>query len=100
MEIGQIIKELRIKNKLTQQALAKNLSIGQSTICEWEKGDYEPTASAIKQLAIFFDVSAGYLLGLEEYDGTKIEQKIPQQIHNDNRRYYLKNINKSKINIK
>ena len=82
--------------------MAKNLSIGQSTICEWEKGDYEPTASAIKQLAIFFDVPAGYLLGLEEYDGTEIEQQLPQQqVQSDSPNFNISTQNHTgNVNIK
>lgn len=69
--IGNKIKNLRIEKNLTQKELANILNIGQSSICEWEKNNYEPTASAIKLLAIFFEVSSDYLLGLEEEDGSK-----------------------------
>ena len=71
MEIGKRIKELRIASGLTQKELAVKLSIGQATISEWEQGKYEPTASALRQLAIFFDISADYLLEIKEYDGTE-----------------------------
>ncbi len=71
MNINEKIKELRTEKGLTQKELSKVLGIGQSTISEWEKGIYEPTASAIKMLAIYFDVSADYLLGLEDESGGK-----------------------------
>lgn len=71
MDINEKIKELRTEKGLTQKELSKALGIGQSTISEWEKGIYEPTASAIKVLAIYFDVSADYLLGLEDESGGK-----------------------------
>ena len=64
--IGTKIKELRKEKKLTQKELAEKLKIGQASISEWEKDLYEPTASAIKSLALFFNVSADYLLGLEK----------------------------------
>ncbi len=64
--IGNRIKELRKEKELTQKELAKKLNIGQSSISEWEKNKYEPTATAIKMLAIFFNVSSDYLIGLEE----------------------------------
>ncbi len=75
MNIGNKIKELRKSNNLTQLQLSKELSVGQSTISEWEKGEYEPTASALRQIALFFDVSADYLLEINEIDGRKIENK-------------------------
>ena len=58
------LKELRKKNKYTQQTLAKMIGCDQSMITRWEKGECEPTASAIKKLALTFNVSADYLLGL------------------------------------
>lgn len=71
MSINEKIKELRTEKGLTQKELSKVLGIGQSTISEWEKGIYEPTASAIKMLAIYFNVTADYLLGLEDESGGK-----------------------------
>lgn len=71
MNINEKIKELRTEKGLTQKELSKVLGIGQSTISEWEKGIYEPTASAIKMLAIYFNVTADYLLGLEDESGGK-----------------------------
>lgn len=32
----------------------------------------EPSASAVKKLAVYFDVTADYLLGLEDEFGNKI----------------------------
>lgn len=66
MNIGRTIKDLRKANNLTQKELAIALSVGQSTVSEWEKGTYEPTASALRQIAIYFDISADYLLEIEE----------------------------------
>ena len=69
--IGNRIKELRKEKNLTQKQLAQSLNIAQSSISEWEKNAYEPTATAIKIIAIFFNVSADYLLGLEDDLGNK-----------------------------
>ncbi len=76
MEICEKIKELRKEKGLTQKGLATALNIGQSTISEWENGMYEPTASAIRQIAIYFDVSADFLLDLiDEFGNAKITNK-------------------------
>jgi transcriptional regulator with XRE-family HTH domain len=64
-KIGDIIKELRTESKISQSAFAKAIGVGQATVCEWEKGVYEPTASAIRAIAKFFNVSADYLLQIE-----------------------------------
>ncbi|MDR3292591.1 MAG: helix-turn-helix domain-containing protein, partial [Clostridiales bacterium] len=40
-------------------------------VSAWENGDNEPDIKTIKQLAIFFNVTADYLIGLENDDGTR-----------------------------
>ena len=60
------LKELRKEKGLTQKQLAEKLGYNQSMICFWEKGINEPTESAIKRVAQFFNVSADYLLGLKD----------------------------------
>ena len=62
------LKELRKEKGLSQKALAEQLGYNQSMICFWEKSVKEPTESAIRKAALFFEVSADYLLGLtDEY---------------------------------
>lgn len=65
---GERLKELRIEKGLTQKTLAEKLGYNQSMICFWEKKINEPTESAIRKAALFFEVSADYLIGLiDEY---------------------------------
>ncbi len=67
LSIVQIrIKDLRKERNITQKELSNALQIAQSTISGWEKGLFEPTASAVVLLAKFFCVSSDYLLGLED----------------------------------
>ena len=73
MSIGEKITELRKEKELTQTELAEKLQIGQSTVSEWEHGVYETTASAIRQLSLFFEVASDYLLELEDDFGNKIK---------------------------
>ena len=63
---GTRLKELRIEKNLTQKQLAEQLGYNQSMISFWEKGINEPTETAIRKAALFFQVSADYLLGLED----------------------------------
>ena len=65
------LKELRLEKGLSQKKLALILECNQSMITRWEKGECEPTESVIRRAAIFFDVSADYLLGLEDETGAK-----------------------------
>ncbi len=63
---GEKLKELRQEKGLTQKQLANLIGNAQSAIVYWESNKQEPTISALKKLCKFFDVSADYLLGLED----------------------------------
>lgn len=66
MDIGNIIKELRIEKNLSQTQLAKEIGVSQKAIDYWERSVNEPKASYIAKLALFFGVTSDYLLGLEK----------------------------------
>ena len=70
-DFGRKIKELRESKRITQKELGKILSIRNTTISAWEKDIAEPPLETIKKLCIMFDVSADYLLGLEDDFGNK-----------------------------
>lgn len=66
------IKELRQEKELTQIDIAKGINTSQRNISRWENGENEPSSSFVIKLAKYFDVSADYLLGLEDDFGTRI----------------------------
>ena len=74
-QFGTILKELRTEKNLSQKALSKATEITQSSIARWELNKTEPQSSEIRKLALFFSVSADYLLGLEDETGKKIYEK-------------------------
>lgn len=78
IKIGVIIKELRIEKDLQQKELAQVCNTTQDTISLWELGKRKPDADMIILLCKFFDVSADYLLGLEDIDGSKTETLATQ----------------------
>lgn len=57
------LKELRIKNKLSQLQLSKILKISQAAINYWEIGKRTPNAQSIIALASYFKVTTDFLLG-------------------------------------
>lgn len=75
MQIAPILKELRLSNGLTQKELASKLGIGQSTIVGYERGEREPTINNLSLYAKYFNVSADYLLGLEDDFGVKVNDR-------------------------
>jgi len=60
------LSELRIARHLSQRALATQTGFSPSAIKQWESEKRVPNAEAVVLLAKFFDVSAYYLLGLED----------------------------------
>ena len=62
----QRLKELRIERKITQKQLADILQTNNSSVCDWERGRTEPNVEMIVSICKYFDVSADYLLGLED----------------------------------
>lgn len=70
---GEQLKELRAEKEFTQKDLAKILNVRNTTISAWEKDIAEPPYETLKKVAVLFDVSADYLLGLEDdYGSTAI----------------------------
>lgn len=62
MSMNTRILELRREFNLSQQQLAQATGVSQSTIAKIEKCRNEATASTIRKLCDFFNVSADYLI--------------------------------------
>lgn len=65
------LKELRKESGKTQKELAKLLNTTDDSIYSWEKGRSQPSIEMIRKLCKIFDVTADYLIGLEDETGTK-----------------------------
>lgn len=72
MRINEQIKELRKRDKLTQDELAANelLCCNRQKIADWERGKSTPSADDIIALSKIFNVSTDYLLGLTDHPTT------------------------------
>ena len=60
------LKELRKEKKLTQKELAEETDIPYRTLQRWENGENQIKPDKAKQLADFFGISVGYLLGYSD----------------------------------
>ena len=65
------IKEIRQKEGLSQQALAKKIGVSYRTIQNWENGVNQIKLDKAQQLANFFRVGVGYLLGYNDEEKEK-----------------------------
>lgn len=63
MTLGTRLVELRKKHNLTQNDLAKTLSVSRGAISMWEINQRAPDPATLKQIADLFDVSVDWLLG-------------------------------------
>lgn len=61
------LKELRKKEKISQKKFSKERDIPLRTLQSWENGESQIKPEKAQQLAEYFNVSIGYLLGYEEY---------------------------------
>ena len=61
-EIGDRLKDLRIKLGQSQSYVAKETGINRSTLANYEAGDSEPKAAQLDKLAEFYNVSTSYIL--------------------------------------
>ena len=59
------LKELRQEKKLSQKELAENIGVHYRTLQNWENGESQIKPEKAQQLAKYFGVSVGYLLGYE-----------------------------------
>lgn len=64
LSLGEKIKNLREDRDLTQAELGKELNMTQRKISYIENNKYEPSIEDIKEICMFFHISADELLDL------------------------------------
>lgn len=69
------IRSERLRAGITQQQLADQIDAHVSTVRMWEQGVSQPSAVYLTKLAVAFDCSADYLLGLTEERTIKKDQE-------------------------
>ena len=68
MEIfAQRLRELRIQAGYSQQETANKLNIKQQSYSQYELGTGEPSLSVLRDIALVFNVSVDFLLGLSDF---------------------------------
>ena len=67
-DFSTILQGFLKENGLTQTAFAVKVGIKPSQVSEWIKGKAKPSYDLLKQMALAFQVSADYFLGItDEY---------------------------------
>lgn len=60
------LNELMKQANISSLALSKIIGVRDTTVLRWRNGDRLPTVDKLRNLCQYFDVSADYLLGLED----------------------------------
>lgn len=68
MNIGNVIKELRCAQGITQEKFAEDIGVTVQTVSRWENAVNYPDISLLPIIAGYFRVTADRLLGLERND--------------------------------
>lgn len=76
MNIGEKIKDIRLKNNLTQQELGDKLFVSDKTISSWESGRTLPDINTIIEISKIFDISVVNLINNTNDKNIEIELKI------------------------
>lgn len=66
MKFNDKLREIRHERLLTQKDVYSALQVSPNCYASWEQGRTQPDIENIKRLCKIFDVSADYLLGLED----------------------------------
>lgn len=73
--LSDVLKDLRIKNKLTQEVLADSLNVTRQTYAKWEKGEAIPDIYTLKRLCEMYQVSIDEILDSNKNDAKSIKPK-------------------------
>lgn len=78
------IKELRLKNRYTQQQIADKLGITRPAYTAYESGKRQPDFDTLEKIAEIYEVSTDYLLGrFENKKYYELNEKDNRDIAND-----------------
>lgn len=97
---GVRLRELRLEKRLTQEQAAKIFNVSKTTICQWETIKQQPGLEELANIAIYFDVSTDYLLGLVDDFGVRISAPTSSDILTAEEKKYIENLRKLSPNLR
>ena len=71
--LGEVLKEHRVRCKMTQEFVAESLGVSRQAVSKWETGTADPSTSNLLALAKLFGISAEELLRSVEQEGPETE---------------------------
>jgi len=78
-DFGERLKELRTKKKLSQRTVARRLNIDNSTLSGYERNIISPSIDMIRSLALIYNTTSDYILGLDHKQVICVENLTDRQ---------------------
>lgn len=72
-DFGLRLRELRTKNKMSQEELARKIERSKSIISNYENNTIIPPVDILTQMAVIFNVSLDYLVGIDKNEMLSVE---------------------------
>ena len=72
-DFGMRIQQLRMDRNMSQEALGKKLGRSKSVVCGYENNLRVPPLDILVQIAVIFNVSLDYLVGIDKNEMVSIE---------------------------
>lgn len=63
-EFREILADFLATKNLTQTAFANSIGVKQSQVSEWLRGKAKPGYDILKRIALSYDISADFFLGI------------------------------------
>ena len=79
-DFGERLKELRLRKKLSQRAVARKLNIDNSTLSGYERNIISPSIDMLRSLAVIYNTTSDYILGIEHKHVICVEKLSDRQL--------------------
>lgn len=76
MELGEVIKELRVKQGLTQKELSERCGVSMNQVSVWENGKAYPPKGTLSRICRALGENVSYLLAKAGEDDVPEEQRV------------------------
>lgn len=86
--MNEILRKLRLSEKLTQEEMGNKLGVSRSSISMYENGDREPPKETLEAYADYFNVDMNYLYGMQS-------QPLANPIVEPRRKYLMDKLSKA-----
>ncbi|MBN1039052.1 XRE family transcriptional regulator [Clostridium botulinum] len=81
--LGNRIKTLRLEAKMTQEEFGKPYALKKSTVSQYESGSSRPDDELKKRIALDYNVSLDWLMGLTDTRNYSDDSNITIALHSD-----------------